>query len=435
MRHVTAATEGCPALFCDGRDDLTRCDKPGPPIKMQNVSIDMHPGNHFAGHFSCSGRHTGQALVDHFITFAEERGINMANVRVVGGDGTNTVVGYNGGWMAILEARLGRSFSRVVCLCHHAELPYRALFRSLDGGTKSKDTFEGPIGQNLSGAVHELPLVTFLPLTSAELPPLSAEVEAHLSSDMKLLYQCARSVVTGDGSSVAHRIHGQLCLARWYTAQSRLLRVYMSTRRPDIKMTTLALYIVAVYVPTVINIKYRPDMIEAPRHLFEELERQRRHLDGRNLETVQRSLCGNALMAHPENVVLAMLGDDSTEIRTRAVQIVRDARERRQPGAVRQFRVSHADVNVAARHYTELTDIAQYARKADIEPPYTLPLSDEELGRLVDEPLRTRVPCHTQSTERSVQTTTISAGRVKGVKREDGYSLNKQAFRCRCKEK
>ena len=76
----------------------------------------------------------------------------------------------------------------MVCLCHHAELPYRALFRSLDGGTKSKDTFEGPIGQNLSGAVHELPLVMFRPLTSAELPPLSAEVEAHLSSDMKLLY-------------------------------------------------------------------------------------------------------------------------------------------------------------------------------------------------------------------------------------------------------
>ena len=163
VTDVTAATEGCSALFCEGRDDLTHCDKPGTPIKMHNVSIDMHPGNYFTGHFSCSGRHTVQALVDHLMAFVEERGINLTNVRVVGGDGANTAVGYNDGWTALLEARLGRPFSRMVCLCHHAELPYRALFRALD------DTFEGPIGQKLSGPVHELPLVAFRPLTSAEL--------------------------------------------------------------------------------------------------------------------------------------------------------------------------------------------------------------------------------------------------------------------------
>ena len=119
------------------------------------------------------------------------------------------------------------------------------------------------------------------------------------------------------------------------------------------------------------------------------------------------------------------------------MQMVREARERRHFGAMRQFRVSHEDVNVTARHYNELTDIAQYARKADIEQPYTRPFSDEELGRLVVKPLRIRVACHTRSTERSVrvQTTTKSAGRVKGAKRQDGYSWNKLAFRCRSKDK
>ena len=57
VRDVTDATEGCTTLFCDGRDDLMRCDKPGLPIKVHTVSIHMHPGDHFAGHFSCSGRH------------------------------------------------------------------------------------------------------------------------------------------------------------------------------------------------------------------------------------------------------------------------------------------------------------------------------------------------------------------------------------------
>ena len=113
-----------------------------------------------------------------------------------------------------------------MCPCHHAEL-YRALFRALDGGTKAKDSFEGPVGHNLSVAVREPPLVTFRPLTSAELPPLSAEADAQLSSDVKLLHQFARCVVTGDGSSVAHRIHGQLSDTLVNGAEPTLARVYV----------------------------------------------------------------------------------------------------------------------------------------------------------------------------------------------------------------
>ena len=216
--------------------------------------------------------------------------------------------------MARLEARLGRPLTRVVCLCHQAELPYRALFRSLAGRTLSKDRFEGEIGDMIEGAVHERPLAAFQPLGSAaDLPALSAEVERSLNSDMQLLYQCAKCVAAGDGSAVAHRIHGQLNMARWYTAQSRLLRAYMSQPTPNAddemardrhrRLTTFALYIVAVYVPTVIAIKHMPYLVEAPRHLFNELRRQRQHMIGPDLQTVQKSLCGNALMAHPENVV------------------------------------------------------------------------------------------------------------------------------------
>ena len=198
----------------------------------------------------------------------------------------------------------------------------------------SKSTFEGPIGQMLAEPVHELPLVEFQPLTSIELPLLPTEVEKSLSSDMRLLFQCAKCATTGDGSPVALRIHGQLNAARWYTAQSRLLRVYMAQQSPSRELTTLALYIVAVYVPTVMAIKFRPDLVEAPRHLFDELQRQHRHMSGTDLGTVRQRLCGNALMAHPENVAMAMLGDERPEVRARAVQMVREARGRRRPEPV-----------------------------------------------------------------------------------------------------
>ena len=41
---------------------------------------------------------------------------------------------------------------------------------------------------------------------------------------------------------------------------------------------------------------------------------------------------------------------------------------------------------MAARDYTELVDIAQYAQEFDIEPPFVRPLSDQELSKLLDEP-------------------------------------------------
>ena len=128
------------------------------------------------------------------MTIIEERDINLKSVCVVGCDGSNTVVGSICGLTAFLESRLETTVLQSGVSCYHVEL-YRALCRALDGCTNSKDTFEGPVGQKPSGAVREPSLVTFRPLTSAELPPLSAEADSQLISDMKVLHQCARCIV------------------------------------------------------------------------------------------------------------------------------------------------------------------------------------------------------------------------------------------------
>ena len=203
----------------------------------------------------------------------------------------------------------------------------------------------------------------------------------------------------------------------------------MSQTSPSDALVTLAVYIVTVYVPTVMEIRHRSDKVVAPRHLFDELQRQRRHLSGASLSTVQRSLARIAMMAHPENVVLAMLGDDQREVRSEAVQLIQEARGRRQLGQVRQFKCP--DIDVAATRYSELTDLRSYAERANIERPCTRPLSDAELSAFLEQPYRTRVPCHTQSTERAVKLTTESAAAVSGTDRQDGYSHNKVAHRHR----
>ena len=331
IREIGASVEKCDAAFFDGRNDVTRVVTVQGELRQReessvhNISVNMHPGDIYMGHLACPTKHTGQAVAQHLHDFLTERGYNLDKLMFVGGDGTNANVGHISGTMACLERMLGRPLTRIVCLCHQAELPYRALFRSLDGDTKGPYTWGGPIGRQLSGPVHTLPLVNFGQIPCEDFPTLPAEVQSGLSKDLQLLYQCAKCVVMGDSGSVTHRRHAKLNMARWYTAQSRLLRYYMSEIQPSEALATLARYIACVYVPTVIDIKKHSDIVYAPQHFFQQLKRQRESLNGDTLLTVQRCMSRNAHAAHPENVVLGMLGDEDGRVREEALLLIESA--------------------------------------------------------------------------------------------------------------
>ena len=172
------------------------------------------------------------------------------------------------------------------------------------------------------------------------------------------------------------------------------------------------------------------DLMHAPRHLAEQVSRQRRYLNGEDLQVVQKSVAHNAYMAHPENVVLGMLGDENPVIREEAVQLIRRMRDRRGAWPVRRFR--KPEIKLEAGHYTELVNVHAAAAAADVEPPYCGLVSDTDLEQCLETPLVTGIPCSTQSTERAVRCTTESAARVSGARWQDGCSLNKGAFRRRC---
>ena len=124
-------------------------------------------------------------------------------------------------------------------------------------------------------------------------------------------------------------------------------------------------------------IRHRWDLVEAPGHVFNELQLQRRYMSGTLGEVVQRSLCRNAMMAHPGIIVLGMLGDERRHIRAEVVELILDARRRRQSGPVRHYKCPA--LNVAASDYTKLVELHQ---QADNEPPLIRPLDDEELKQL-----------------------------------------------------
>ena len=77
-------------------------------------------------------------------------------------------------------------------------------------------------------------------------------------------------------------------------------------------------YVVCVYVPVVVLIKHRWDVVHGPAHLCETLRRQRVHFKGDELRLLEKNMQRNMFMAHPEGV-LAMLGDQDPVNRAEAV--------------------------------------------------------------------------------------------------------------------
>jgi hypothetical protein len=57
------------------------------------------------------------------------------------------------------------------------------------------------------------------------------------------------------------------------------------------------------------------------------------------------------------------------------------------------------------------------------EPPITMKFTDEELGRFMEEPLRTGYCCHTQAVERMVAMTTRAASNIAGQIRQIGEAM------------
>ena len=56
-------------------------------------------------------------------------------------------MGHKTGMLAVLEKKLGRKLQTVGCNLHQNELPFRSLFKKIDGATKSPNHFAGPTGK------------------------------------------------------------------------------------------------------------------------------------------------------------------------------------------------------------------------------------------------------------------------------------------------
>ena len=125
-------------------------------------------------------------------------------------------------------------------------------------------------------------------------------------------------------------------------------------------------------------------------------------------------------------------GDDRKEARELGCQWISRIRELQKSTCVRVFRkplinfhaqkiedlISMKDSNAGFMFVNERGGLVEMT-----EPSITADITDDELRRYVEVPLRTPFPCHSQSVERGVKLTSRSSKRVTGEKRQAATSI------------
>jgi len=143
-----------------------------------------------------------------------------------------------------------------------------------------------------------------------------------LSTDQDQLLKMCSAV--SSGADVALRKPGPVVQSRWLTTAIRILRYYISCDRPTKELRQLAEFIMKVCAPVWFKIKSSPTIADGARHFFDMVQKSR-FLQGESKKCVDEVLKRNAFFAHPENVLIAIITDESPDVRVLGWKKVKQA--------------------------------------------------------------------------------------------------------------
>ncbi|CAH1113215.1 unnamed protein product [Psylliodes chrysocephalus] len=121
----------------------------------------------------------------------------------------------------------------------------------------------------------------------------------NLSNDQNYLYRIVLAVTSGECSQYLSNLQpGPISHSRWLTTASRILRLYISSKKPTENLITLATYIVKVYEPVWFAIKTKPRCWDGARHLWKIIY-LRRYLPQVLRNIIDPVIQRNAYFSHP----------------------------------------------------------------------------------------------------------------------------------------
>ncbi|KAK0066832.1 hypothetical protein Bpfe_003567 [Biomphalaria pfeifferi] len=332
-------------LYFDGRKDSTmtlikECDGKfhRKLITEEHISIISEPGSIYFGHITPTAG-SSKVIAAELIAYLSKKNVDLGGIKAVGCDGTVANTGNRGGIIRLLEVALDKPLQWFVCQLHANELPLRHLFEHLDGPTNGPKGFSGPIGKSLVDC-EKLPVVKYTPINCVLPSGLNSD---DLSTDQKYLFDLNTAVSV------------------------RVCPVGLSLRNPD-------------------GARHVHNTILKSRYLTDELKK-----------VVDPVIQRNAFFTHPENLLLAMLTDEKSEIRELALRRIMKSRKQKRTSSVRSFCVPL--INFEATSYIDMID---WQKTPITEPAIVMDIDDDTFLTMIreEDTLRldfARYPCHTQS--------------------------------------
>lgn len=260
---------------------------------------------------------TAPNILNSIIDCLNKNKIKFQNLKAIGSDGTVINTGNEGGVIRLFELHLNRPLTWIICLLHLNELPLRHIIYSIDGKSTSPISSGGPIGKAIEKWDNQ-PVVKFKQIVSE----VMVIDKKDLSDDQKYLLEIYNSIVSGKCSAeLASRFHGNISHACWLTTANRILRLYISCKKPSANLKIIVTFIVKVYVPCWFDIKKNPFIKDATRHLWLMIKRSRYLLSKLRMivdDVIQR----DAYCAHPEIMLLSMMTDNNLKTRKKLCKLL-----------------------------------------------------------------------------------------------------------------
>ena len=296
--------------------------------------------------------------------------------------------------------------------------------------------WSGPIGSVISGAKNRGLKEVTADMILPNFKPIKGDVcylepEYLQNNDIRNLHTMM-IIVQGGPSLIKEDFKitpGPVNLARWVTTATNILCLYVITEDPSDELVLFVEFILRVYGPTICDIKRNWHVSCGPVNFYKSIERSRNLFKSSHpnvWEAVQVTFQTNGFWAHIENVLLAMVCDPNPSVRKEAIDIIQDARERKQKSrakTVRKFIVP--DIDFEATNYHSLIDLTQYKPVQEfVSPPILNPYSIEDIKQMNFSDNFKCIASHQQHVERWVANTSQAAKYAVGQERRHQFLLN-----------
>ena len=288
---------------------------------------------------------------------------------------------------------------------------------------------------------------------SGKVPILDFELE---NNDLKYFYKLCHLIQNGakhgttkyGDISVLLEKPGMVNLARWITTASNILRLYCQTPKPDMsyitnkttrynkatlhykKLVRFVKIILNLYGPMCFEIRIHYQVENGSKLLFHQLYLAKQILTPREKNVFDEVFKNNCYFAHSENVLLAMMFDESLSVRRESLKMILAARKRAQKAKkVRKFRLPKDYLNLNETCYWKMLDWSRMKPRDITEPPLLRKYSDEDLKAFSEGKINlemSKIPCHSQAVERFVALTSSAASHEIGYTKRHANILNKQ---------